>query len=98
MTAQERREYRAANKRDNNRCIFCGSPNTRRHHIIYRSHGGITDRRNIVLLCDKHHEMVHSDEKKWKPYLLDRMRAHYGMIDENDLKRKGKYSDFAYPN
>jgi 5-methylcytosine-specific restriction endonuclease McrA len=97
MTKQEKREYRAVTKRDKV-CIFCGSHITERHHIIHRSHGGITDRRNMVLLCNKHHREVHRDEKKWVPILLDRMRMHYGVINKEDLKKKGKYSNFAIPN
>jgi hypothetical protein len=41
--------------------------------------------------------MVHQDETKWREYLLDRLRAHYGMIEIDDLKDKGNYSKFAFP-
>ena len=98
MTATERKAYRTVHKRDRSRCIFCGSGVVEVHHIVYRSHGGITDKRNMVLLCRKCHTMVHSDEPRWREYLLDRMRGHYGMIELDDLKEKGKYKDFAYPN
>lgn len=91
MTSHEKREYRATRKRDNNACIFCGNPRTEVHHIIYRSHGGKTDKRNMVCLCKHHHEIVHSDERKWREYLLDRMRGHYGMINKKDLVHRNKW-------
>jgi predicted restriction endonuclease len=35
------------------------------HHIIYRSHGGSDDIKNLICLCVKHHTMCH-DEKVTK--------------------------------
>ena len=29
------------------------------HHIVYRIHGGTDDLDNLVLLCHRHHRMVH---------------------------------------
>jgi hypothetical protein len=45
----------------------------------------------MVLLCTKHHELAHSDEKVWREKLLDYLRGHYGMIDERDLKQQNKW-------
>lgn len=91
MNKHDKREYRATRNRDRGRCIICGLNVTHVHHIVYRSHGGITDRRNMVCLCPTHHEQAHSDEKVWRDKLLDYLRGHYGMIDERDLKHKNKW-------
>ena len=96
---RNKKEDRVVYRREKGRCLLCGSHHVDLpHHIIYKSHGGIDDRKNMVLLCRKCHTMVHSDEPRWREYLLDRMRGHYGMIELDDLKEKGKYKDFAYPN
>ena len=52
----------------------------------------------MVCLCRSCHEMCHQDEKKWRDELIERLRGHYGMIELDDLKKKGKYSDYAIPN
>lgn len=91
MTKQDKRAYRSVRNRDNNRCIICGLNVTEVHHVIYRSHGGITDKRNMVCLCPNHHRMVHSDEQVWREKLLDYLRGHYGMINEQDLKKRNKW-------
>lgn len=97
ISAAEKREYRSAKKRDSGRCVLCGNPQVEMHHIIFRSHGGINDRRNLVALCKKHHDMAHNDEKKYKEIFLDMMEKHYGSIQESDLKKKNKWEK-AYEN
>ena len=47
---------------DGERCRFPGCRHTRHlhaHHVIWWSHGGPTDLDNLVLLCTKHHQLVH---------------------------------------
>jgi hypothetical protein len=47
---------------DGERCRFPGCTRHRKlhaHHVIYWSHGGATDLDNLVLLCSRHHTLVH---------------------------------------
>lgn len=58
-------------ERDRGRCRFCGvDRNLHLHHIVYRSQGGLHEESNLITLCFKCHETVHSDKKRWKPLLL----------------------------
>ena len=43
------------------------------HHILYRSERKdlINNIDNCIMLCMKHHKLVHSNKKKWQPILLD---------------------------
>ena len=53
---------RAARARDNNCCTFPGCRNRRFlhcHHVEHWSHGGETSLANLMLLCTKHHTLVH---------------------------------------
>ena len=91
MTTKERQEYRAVLKRDNGECIICLSNTVAIHHVVYRSLGGITDRRNMVCLCPKHHAYIHSMGKDGTADMLEYLRGHYGMIEIDDLKRKNRW-------
>lgn len=37
-------------------CIICGAPG-HSHHIVFRSHGGLDNRLNMVDLCPIHHNI-----------------------------------------
>lgn len=37
-------------------CIKCGAPG-HKHHIVFRSHGGLDNELNFVNLCPVHHEL-----------------------------------------
>jgi hypothetical protein len=53
---------RAVRARDNNRCTFPGCSNRRFlhcHHVEHWSNGGSTSHDNLILLCTKHHTLVH---------------------------------------
>ena len=53
---------RAVRARDNNCCTFPGCNNKRFldcHHVEHWSNGGETSLDNLVLLCTKHHTLVH---------------------------------------
>lgn len=57
----------------NNCCAICGSPYAQCHHIRY---GGLYGGRktymgNIIPLCKKHHDMVHTSKKKYMPMLIE---------------------------
>jgi Domain of unknown function (DUF222)/HNH endonuclease len=54
---------RAVRERDGYRCRFpgCHSRKTDLHHIRYWSNGGETSLENLLLLCRRHHTLVHED-------------------------------------
>ena len=57
----------------NNCCALCGSPYVQCHHIRY---GGLYGGRktymgNIIPLCKKHHDLVHTNKNKYMPILID---------------------------
>lgn len=66
-------------KRDRVRCRFCGTQSTHLHHIHYRSehwpdmHSPI----NLITLCPKHHDVVHSNKRYWQPVLLAALWLYY---------------------
>lgn len=37
-------------------CVKCGAPG-HKHHIVFRSHGGLDNKLNFVNLCPEHHEL-----------------------------------------
>jgi hypothetical protein len=58
-------------ERDGRCCRWCGRPSSTPHHIHYRSEqsSGPHEVWNLVTLCQTHHDIVHSDKKKWQPVL-----------------------------
>jgi hypothetical protein len=52
----------------------------------------------MICLCKDHHDQVHARGKEATNELIEIMRGHYGMISKEDLKIKGRYSDYAIPN
>jgi HNH endonuclease/Domain of unknown function (DUF222) len=53
---------RALDERDEGRCRFPGCENRRwvdAHHIVHWARGGKTRLDNLVLLCGRHHRLVH---------------------------------------
>ena len=70
-------------------CQLCGSTNWLEiHHIVYRSEGGSNDERNLIRLCKYHHQMVHSNKRRWQPYLIQMQCKRYGEdFKKEDLKK-----------
>ena len=97
MTSKERQAYKTCLKTYNHRCALCGHNIVECHHIIYRGYG-LTVKENLIPLCKRHHMEVHSNQAYWTDVLLDMNRAHYGLFDKDDLRKHGKYSDYAIPN
>ncbi|NHC15656.1 HNH endonuclease signature motif containing protein, partial [Motilibacter deserti] len=58
-------QRKALNVRDGG-CVFpgCDRPPsfTDAHHVVFWSHSGLTDLDNLILLCRRHHRMVHHDQ------------------------------------
>lgn len=60
-------------ERDGHRCRWCGATNAgvHLHHIVYRSAmRNHHDPSNLISLCPRHHELVHTDKGKYAPILL----------------------------
>lgn len=70
---------KAVRNRDGQVCRFCQKTSYRMevHHITYRSQGGPDHMGNLILLCDTHHAVAHSDKKRWQPVLRAVVWAHY---------------------
>jgi len=78
-------------------CRICGKhTQAPPHHIIYKSHSGADVIRNMILLCEHHHRLVHRNEKKWRDILIEMQEEIYGHIDIEDLKKKDRYVNFKY--
>ena len=64
-------------------CQLCGSPyNLHRHHIRYGAVGRKTYIGNIIVLCGQCHYKVHSNKKRWQPYLIELDKRIRGVEDE----------------
>jgi hypothetical protein len=50
---------------DGERCRFPGCRNTRHlqaHHVLWWSRGGATDLANLILVCGRHHRLIHDEQ------------------------------------
>ena len=66
---------RAVRARDNHRCVFPGCKNRRFlecHHIEHWSNGGDTSVDNLMLLCTKHHTLLHEGGFRLHKDFIDR--------------------------
>ncbi len=63
--------------RDGGRCRMCGANNIHLHHIEYRSEGGLHTDWNLVCLCQKHHDTVHANKRRWQHVLQWMLVAQY---------------------
>lgn len=65
--------YNKVMQRDKGKCRLCGTAqNIQAHHILYRSERKdlINEPTNMIMLCIKCHQLVHSNKKKYQPILL----------------------------
>ena len=56
-------------------CAICGNNQVQLHHIRYGACGRKTYLGNVIPLCKTHHDLVHTNKRKYQPMLID-------MIDE----------------
>ncbi len=91
MNKHDKLEYQAVIERSGGVCELTGKTPICIHHVIYRSHGGMNDRRNMIALSPDEHIIVHQDEKHWTPILLEKMHEYYGDFDISELKKKNKW-------
>lgn len=73
------RMRRQIRERDGQVCRFCSKSAflMEVHHVLYRSEGGPDSALNLILLCDEHHRLVHSDKRRWQKVLLAVLWRHY---------------------
>lgn len=77
-------------RRDSGSCRFCGVKyGLHLHHINYRSEGVDHSPHNLITLCHEHHDLVHSNKKKWKPVLLG---VIWMMYVENKMMRVPQFA------
>lgn len=73
--------YTKVIERDNYTCqmynLMDCEGNLELHHILYRSQRKdlIDEPTNCIMLCNKHHKLVHSNKKKYQPMLLEMMEV-----------------------
>ncbi len=46
-------------ERERGRCRICGKPGYEAHHVVYRSHGGKDEMKNLIWTCRTCHEDIH---------------------------------------
>ena len=71
MTKDEKKVYEDTLELFKGCCALCGSPYIERHHIRFGACGRKTYMGNIIPLCKQHHDMVHSNKKKYQPMLIE---------------------------
>ena len=75
-------------------CQLCGSTYCLHiHHIYYRSQLGLTIPKNLIRLCIKCHQMVHSNKKKYQPMLLELQYKKYGYFEKEEIIKCKKYGN-----
>ncbi len=84
-----------------NHCIFCKHAIEHNHHVIPRHKGGSDTLPNIVGLCNKHHGLVHTDDK-WATKLKKKkegLNKKYGALSvlNQIIRRLGKGLASRFP-
>lgn len=79
MTKSEKEVYQKTIELYNGQCAICGNTNIHLHHIRYGACGRKTYMGNVIPLCKQHHDLVHTNKKKYQPMLID-------MIDKKIFK------------
>lgn len=75
MNKAEKEVYQKTIELYNGCCAICGSNQIHLHHIRYGACGRKTYMGNVIPLCKAHHDLVHTNKRKYQPMLI-------AMIDE----------------
>ena len=70
MNKKEEKVYQETYNLFNGCCALCGSPYIQMHHIRYGACGRKTYMGNVIPLCNFHHDLVHSNKRKYQPILI----------------------------
>lgn len=71
MKKEDKEVYKKTLELFNYQCAICGSNQVQCHHIRYGACGRHTYMGNIIPLCKQHHDLVHTNKKKYQPILID---------------------------
>ena len=71
MNKKEEKVYKETYNLFNGCCALCGSPYIQMHHIRYGACGRKTYMGNVIPLCNFHHNLVHSNKRKYQPMLIE---------------------------
>lgn len=71
MTKEEKEVYQKTIELYNGRCAICGNNQIQLHHIRYGACGRKTYLGNVIPLCKQHHDLVHTNKRKYQPILID---------------------------
>ena len=78
MTKEHREAYDKTLKLFDYRCAICGNNVIQVHYIIYgKLHGtrdNLTYFGNLIPLCKKHHDLVHTNKEKYMPMLQEMIK------------------------
>lgn len=70
MNKQEKEVYQKTIELYDGQCAICGNTNIHLHHIRYGACGRKTYMGNVIPLCKQHHDLVHTNKKKYQPELI----------------------------
>lgn len=73
MNKSEKEVYTKTIELFNGCCAICGNNQIHLHHIRYGTlrGGRLTYMGNVIPLCKKHHDLVHTNKKKYMPMLIE---------------------------
>lgn len=73
MNRKQKEAYTKTLEAFNYECAICGNNEVQIHHILYGKLYGTRDNLtyfgNLIPLCKKHHDLVHTDKNKYIPIL-----------------------------
>ena len=69
----EKQVYKDTLELFNGCCAICGNNQVHLHHIRYGNlrGGRKTYMGNVIPLCKKHHDLVHTNKRKYMPMLIE---------------------------
>lgn len=81
---KEKEVYQKTYELFNGQCALCGSNQIHMHHVRY---GGLYGGRktymgNVIPLCKKHHDLVHTNKHYYMPKLIEIVNKKLGVENE----------------
>lgn len=70
MNKSEKEVYQKTIELYSGLCAICGNNQIHLHHIRYGACGRKTYIGNVIPLCKMHHDLVHTNKKKYQPLLI----------------------------
>ena len=81
MNKQEKEVYQKTIEMYNGLCALCGNNQIQLHHIRYRRIISEEEKHicgNVIPLCKYHHDLVHTNKKKYMPLLIEMIDKKIG--------------------